>query len=199
MKITAIKQQVKRQGRYSIFVEGKYAFSLSDVALLESKLVNGQVLNDKEIGEYKQRSVDDKIYNNALNYLAIRPRSIWEMSQYLRRKDCPPALAESLINKLSQHKLLDDTAFAWSWVNNRRMLRPTSLRRLKQELRAKGVADDVIQQVLAEDETDEKQVLQQLIARKRRQTRYQDDQKLMQYLVGQGFSYGDIKEVLAAS
>jgi hypothetical protein len=41
MKITAIKQQVKRQGRYSIFVDDKYAFSLSENALLDQKITIG--------------------------------------------------------------------------------------------------------------------------------------------------------------
>ena len=44
MKITDIKAQVRRAGRYSIFVDGKYAFSLSDTALLEQKLKLGQEL-----------------------------------------------------------------------------------------------------------------------------------------------------------
>jgi SOS response regulatory protein OraA/RecX len=50
--------------------------------------------------------------------------------------------------------------------------------------------------VLAEDETDERAVLRELIDRKRRQLRYQDNLKLMRYLVGQGFSYDDVKSVL---
>jgi len=50
--------------------------------------------------------------------------------------------------------------------------------------------------VLEEDETDERQVLRELIERKRRQAKYQDNIKLMQYLSRQGFSYGDIKSAL---
>ena len=196
MKITSIKQQVKRQGRYSIFVEGKYAFSLSDRALLESRLVNGQELSPARIAEFKQLSVDDKVYNNALNYVMLRPRSRWEMEQYLQRKACSPPLAETILNKLSNIGVLSDEAFARSWVANRRLLKATSRRRLLQELRAKRVPDVVAQQALDEDDTDESEVLQELITRKRKQSRYQDDQKLMQYLAGQGFSYGYIKSAL---
>jgi regulatory protein len=197
MKVTSIRRQVKRQGRYSIFVEGKYAFSLSDTALLESGLHSGQELDEAQIRELRQTSADDKIYNNALNYLMIRPRSTWEMETYLKRKGASPPLSDSILNKLSNKQLLDDMAFARAWVTNRRLLKPTSLRRLQQELRAKRVPDDIAKQVLAEDETNEAVVLRELIARKRKQTKYQDDQKLMQYLAGQGFGYGDIKAALA--
>lgn len=196
MKITSIKQQVRRPGRYSIFVAGKYAFSLSDTALLEKGLHTGQAVTEAEVGELQRDSADDKLYNNALAYIARRPRSRWEMEQYLQRKQCSPALAHTILNKLSNIELLDDVKFAHSWVNNRRLLKPTSRRRLAQELRAKRISDEIIEQVLGADETDETTVLQELIARKRKQARYHDDQKLMQYLAGQGFSYGDIKAAI---
>jgi SOS response regulatory protein OraA/RecX len=83
-------------------------------------------------------------------------------------------------------------------VRNRRLLKPVSVRRLKQELRQKRIADDIAEQVLAADETDDRAVLRELIARKRRQTKYQDDLRLMQYLARQGFGYQDIKNALEA-
>lgn len=198
MQITAIKQQVKRQGRYSIFVAGKYAFSLSDTALLDQKLVVGQELTDVEIRELKKLSDDDKIYNAALNYLAIRMRSQWEMEEYLKRKGASPALLDSILNKLSINGLLDDEKFAVAFISDRQLLRPTSRRKLIIELRKKHVDNEVIEQALMEasEEDSDVQALTDLVARKRKQTRYQDDEKLMQYLARQGFNYGDIKEAL---
>ncbi len=197
MKITAIKQQVKRTDRYSIFVDGKYEFSLSDTALLDSKLVNGQELTKAQVRQFKQVSEDDKLYNNALAYATLRPRSSWEMEQYLRRKKCSPALEKRTMDKLSGIGLVDDDGFARSWVASRRLLKPISKRKLLQELRAKRVPDDAVRRALDEDGADERVVLAELIIRKRKQTRYRDDQKLMQYLAGQGFGYGDIKAVLS--
>ena len=196
MKITAIKQQVKRAGRYSIFVDDKYSFSLSADALLDSKITIGLELNPKQIEEFKQRSDDDKIYANVLNYLAIRPRSKWEIETYLARKKASPSLSEAIVSKLSINELIDDTKFAKAFVNDRRLLRPTSRRKLILELRQKHVADIVIQQVIGSEHQDETSALGAIIARKRHQTRYQDDLKLMQYLARQGFDYGDIKQAL---
>lgn len=196
MKITAITQQVKRQGRYSIFVEEKYAFSLSESALLDSKLASGQELTEVQVREYKQLSADDKLYGQALRYAAMRPRSTWEMESYLQRKKASPPLLQQILNKLSKIGMLDDVAFARSWIANRRLLKPTSRHRLTQELRAKRVPDEVIEQALKEDETSDQSVLLELVARKRKQSTYQDELKLMQYLARQGFSYNDIKEAL---
>ena len=196
MKVTAIKQQVRQQGRYSIFVEGKYSFSLSEAALLESKLANGQELSTEEVKKFKQLSGDDKLYGQALRYVAMRPRSTWEMGTYLQRKKASPLLSQQILNKLSDLQLLDDEAFARSWVANRRLLKPVARRRLTQELRQKRIDDEIVERVLREDETDERETLRELVARKRRQTKYQDSQKLMQYLARQGFGYDDIKTVL---
>src|SRR4051794_18630891 len=101
MKITSIKQQAKRTDRYSVFVEGKYAFSLSESALLDSKLASGQELTKEQVGEYKKLSADDKLYNRALRYVAMRPRTKWEIEQYLERKKASLALIEQILNKLS--------------------------------------------------------------------------------------------------
>lgn len=196
MKITGIKQQARRAGRYSIFVDGQYAFSLSDIGLLDSKLEVGKELNQAQVKVLKQVSADDKLYNNTLGYLAMRPRTKWEIVTYLRRKGASPALAETILNKLSNNKLIDDQKFAEALVNDRRLLRPTSRRKIILELRKKHVEDDVIQAVVGNDRQDEQAALLTVIERKRRQAKYQDDQKLMQYLARQGFGYGDIKSAL---
>lgn len=199
MKVTRITQQEKQRDRYSIFIDDKYAFSLSEGALLESKLAVGQELDKAALKQWKQVSADDKIYNQALRYAAVRLRSTWEMEQYLRRKDASPPLVEIILNKLSIIDLLNDEAFARAWMANRRLLRPTSTRKLQQELRVKRVADEVIEAVLSEEATgDDLTALREVVVKKRNLPKYRaDPMKLMNYLARQGFSYGDIKDVLA--
>lgn len=198
MKITKISQQVKQAGRYSIFVDDEYSFSLSDTTLLESGLVSRQELTGEQVRGYKQLSTDDKLYNRTLQYLAIRPRSVWEVEFYLKRKDAPAPLIEQITNKLLRLDLLDDYKFAESFTRDRRLLRSASTRKIQLELQKKHIASDIIGQVLAEDETDTGTMLKDVIVRKRQQTRFRDDEtKLMQYLARQGFGYGDIKQALA--
>ncbi|HSX35341.1 MAG TPA: RecX family transcriptional regulator [Patescibacteria group bacterium] len=196
MKISAIQQQVKRQGRYSVYVDGKFAFGLSESALIEQKLASGQELSPERLAELKKAAGLDKAYNNALRYVVMRPRSEWELADYFRRKGVDPEAGAIITDRLRRLDLLNDLAFARSWVANRRLLKTMSKRRLKLELTQKRVADDIIIRVLAEDETDERVTLKQLIAKKR--DRYPDRQKLMQYLARQGFSYDDIKTALSA-
>jgi len=197
MKITNIKQQVKRPDRYSVFVDGKYAFSLSETALLEQRLAGGQELDVQQLAALKEASGADKAYGNALRYAAMRLRSEWEVRTYLQRKKVDEPVAEDIMTRLRRIGLLDDTAFARAWVANRRTLKSTSKRKLQLELQQKHVPEGVIRQVLEQDQTDERETLRQLIAKK--QARYPDRMKFMQYLARQGFSYDDIKAVLDQS
>jgi regulatory protein len=194
MKITSIKQQVKRPDRYSIYVDEKFAFGLSESGLLASKIAIGQELDKQQFAALKSSAATDKAYGNALRYVVMRPRSMWEMQTYLKRKDVEEPVAELIIQKLTALDLLSDRAFAEAWVANRRLLKATSKRRLRQELKQKRVSESIIDAVLQEDETDERSVLRELIAKKR--NKYPDRTKLMQYLARQGFGYDDIKAAL---
>lgn len=197
MKITDIKQQLKRADRYSIYIDGKYALSFSESELLTTRLRINQEFTQAEFDELKDRAVIDKGYDRSLNLIMRRPRSEWELRDYLARKDYERGTTDKILNKLSKKGYVDDADFARRWVENRRLLKATSKRRLVQELRQKRVPDEVIQSVLEQDETNDKDVLRGLVERKRKQTKYQDNLKLMQYLSRQGYNYDDIKSVLS--
>lgn len=197
MVITAIKQQAKRADRFSIYVDGKYSFSVGENELLKLGLYTGQELTEEQLDSFKDESAYGKWFDRALNLLSYRLRSEWEITDYLKRKDCPPYITEKILSKLKEKNYIDDKRFAETWVSNRRLLKATSRRRLAQELRSKRIDGSVIESVLAGDKeaTDEREVLRQLVEKKRQ--RYPDQLKLMQYLARQGYSYDDIKTVLA--
>lgn len=234
-KVSSITRQVKRQNRYSVFVDDKYSFSLSETQLADSGLHIGQELSAEEIKGYKSESALGKLYERTLNWLAIRPRSEWEIETYLDKillKHKKPVsrvdpweqrshsnkiakksqigrreqnekgeeekvdMKSEIVEKLKDLRLVDDLAFARSWVDSRRLLKATSRKKLWVELKTKRVPADIIEQVLDEDETDELEVLKSLIERKSRQSQYRDRQKLLAYLARQGFRYDQIKQAL---
>lgn len=196
MKITNIKQQVKRQDRYSIFVDEKYSFSLSESELMSSGIRIGREYSETELEELHQKAVLDKAYMRALDLLSRRARSEWELRDYLRRKDYDQETADAILERLTKAGYVDDYGFAQSWIENRHLLKSISRRKLWQELKQKHIADDIITQVLGEDETDELETVKDLVVKKRGQSRYQDDEKLIAYLLRQGYRYDDIKRAM---
>lgn len=198
MKITAIKQQIKNPERASIFVDGKYSFSLSLNELVAEKLKNGQELDESELVRLKKLSSEGKLKMRALAWVLMRPHSQKEFADYLKRKKAPPELVEVWNEEFSAKNYLDDQAFARWWVETRRTSKLSSTKKLTYELRQKGVSRQAIDQALSlENPEDELQALRSLAAKKLKLSRYQQDpEKLKRYLLAQGYSYGLISRVL---
>src|SRR5581483_11901484 len=112
MKLTSIKQQVKNPERVSIFVEGKYEFSLSLDELVKYKLRNGDELEKSDLKRFKKISADGKLRGRALEWLLSRPRSQREFRDYLYRKKTEPEQIDSLSGEFTEKGYLDDAKFA---------------------------------------------------------------------------------------
>lgn len=198
MKITAIKAQVKNSDRVSVYVDEKYALSLTYNQLLDQKIHAGLEVDQARLDTLKHTSDLGKAYERAMMYALLRPRSIREIQDYCRRKKWAPEDCRIIIDKLIAKRYVDDRAFAKSWVENRAFNKATSRRKLMLELKQKGVSDDIIQETMAEGPYNETAALSGLVAKKRKLARYKsDDQKLVQYLARQGFGFDDIKRALA--
>ena len=60
------------------------------------------------------------------------------------------ALVQAAIDRLEELGMLDDEAFARSWVESRDRARPRGERALRSELALKGVAREVVDRILAD-------------------------------------------------
>lgn len=195
MKITAIKAAVKTIGRFNVFVDGAYSFSLDESQIITTGIRVGREYTEAELTHLKEESEFGKAYGRALQYVFRRPRSEKELRDYAWRKGWEPPMTERVMNRLRDKGYLDDAKFADAWVRHRAMGKPMSARRLRLELRQKGLAPELIEQALDKDDTfDEHTALRTLVAKKR--SRYTDEQKFIAYLVRQGYSYDDVKTVL---
>lgn len=199
-KITNIKQAVKNPERVNVFVDGKYEFSLDVTQLLDLKLKVGQEITLAQLSEYKKLSEYGKLYQRTLEWVLSRPRSEKETSDYLYKKIYEKKLDKEyigkIIEKLEKKKYLNDEAFAKWYVENRFVKKGISKKRLSLELAKKGISREIVERVLKDSGRDEKEEILKIIAKKR--ARYDDD-KLIQYLGRQGFSYELAKDLVLAS
>lgn len=198
MKITSIKQQVKNPERASIFLDGKYSFSLSLNELVAEKLKIGQELDESAQKRLKKLSDDGKLKMRALEWIMTRPRSTREFKDYMFRKQADPDLAEKLITEFTDRNYLSDLSFT-NWLIDMRRRQGKSERAIRAELSKKGVPRETVQEA-TESDGDELERLRQVVVKKQKLARYtQDPQKLIQYLARQGFTYDDIKTVLSST
>ena len=83
----------------------------------------------------------------ALRLLKFRPRSEYELRRRLKQKGFPEEGIRQTLDFLQECQLLDDREFARMWAESRAK-RPLGLRRIKQELKAKGISRDLTEQVI---------------------------------------------------
>lgn len=211
MKITSISSQLKNPDRVNVSVDGKYRFSLAISQVVDLGVKVGKEYSEEELAGLEGESEFGKLYSRALEYCLVRPRSAREVRDYVWKKTraskyktrtglvkeragVSEETVERIFNQLVERGYVNDETFTRWWIENRNQRKGTSLRRLSSELRAKGVDVKIIESLLEETSRTDEEELQKIIAKKRR--RYPDDQKLMQYLARQGFSYEDIKAAL---
>ena len=211
--ITALTAQVRNADRVNVFIDGTYDFSLDVAQVVDCGVKVGRILTEAELTELRHEGEFGKLYARALEYTLMRPHSAREIRDYLQRKTLPRkykqrktgtlvekpgaslAVVQQVFARLEQRGHIDDGAFAQWWVENRHQSKGVSRRKLEAELRAKGVAPEVINQALAQSRRTDENELAKVIAKKR--PRYPDEQKLIAYLLRQGFAYDDIRAALA--
>ena len=186
--ITDLKQGVKNPNRVNVFVDGKFSFSLDVSQVVDFHIKKGMEIDAEQLAEYKKASEFGKLYQRTLEWVLLRPRSERETNDYLYKKIYEKKLDKQYINliieKLKNKKYLDDFKFAEWYVENRFVKKGISRKRLAMELMKKGISAEIIDDVL-DARNDEEEILK-IIAKKR--AKY-DDEKLIQYLCRQGFSY----------
>ena len=104
-----------------------------------------------------------------LDQLTGRARTRSELAGKLAGKGVPDDLATRLLDRFEEVGLVDDEAFARSWVQSRQSGKGLARRALAQELRRKGVDDSVAREALDEvDPDDEVEGARMLVRRKLR-------------------------------
>ncbi len=194
--ITALEVQKRNKKRVSVFIDEVYAFSVSlDEA---ARLRKGQVLSEEDLSRITGEAAITVATDSAARFLTVRPRSEQEVRQNLAKKETPPAVIEAAIERLTAFGYLDDRAFADLWVRNRLTYKPTSPRALRYELRQKGIANDIVDMVLADlDAEDSAYRAAQAQSRRLRGTeRREFEKKLGAFLQRRGFSYDVVRTVL---
>ncbi|MBZ0295378.1 MAG: RecX family transcriptional regulator [Anaerolineae bacterium] len=193
--VTALEIQKRNKERVNVYLDGEYAFSLD--MMKAAMLHKGQQLTEAEITALRDEDDVIRAFDRAIRFLAYRPRSTEEVRRNLADKAVPETVIEAAIARLNQRGYLDDRAFAAFWIENRSQFKPLSPRALRYELRQKGVAAAVIDELLASVDAEDAayRAAQARVNRLQGSSRDLFRQKLMRFLQGRGFSYDIMRDV----
>jgi len=158
MRITALEPQMNNPDRINLFVDGRFLMGVNAVIVLQMGLRLEQELTPEQLEQLQSEEVEQRAVDRALNFLSYRPRSREEVRRYLRRKETPPEIIETALARLDRLDFVNDRTFAGFWIESREHFSPRGARALKNELRMKGVERDVVDE-LVNDEQDEERAL----------------------------------------
>ena len=103
--ITNVSTQ-KQKKRYNIFLDGQYAFSVSENILIKKRLFKGTNLTDEQIAEIKQAELDQRTLNLAQDFLSYQMRTVNEVCIYLRQKGVSETAIKVAIADLKKTKVI---------------------------------------------------------------------------------------------
>ena len=126
--------------------------------VLQMGLKVGQTLTPEQLVQLRSEELLQQAVDRALNFLSFRPRSREEVRRYLKKKETPPELIDTVLERLDRLDFVNDRAFASFWIESREQFNPRGSNVLKNELRMKGVDRDVVDELVS-DEKDEERAL----------------------------------------
>jgi len=142
--------------------------------------------------------------NTAYRFLSYRPRSRAEIETKLRDKEFDETVVAAVLVDLARLGYVNDEQFARAWARGRVRLRGFGRRRIDQELKAKGVAPEIIGEAVAEvfGETSETETALQVAEKKLRTMQHLEPEARKRRLAGllerKGYAFAVIREVLGA-
>lgn len=152
----------------------------------------------------RKLSTETDLYTAAINGLARRAYSVYEMRTYLERRAEDKDVVKGVLDRLKHLDYLDDARYARQFVRLRTELRKQGAFRIARDLRARGVPDRHIEAALAEraPESSESALVRERLKRRIKLLRGPLDERriasLYRGLLHAGFSADTIRRELSA-
>lgn len=200
--ITSVTAQ-KRQHRYNFFLDGHYAFSVSEKTLAEFVLLKGKTLTDQQVAAIQQFDVDAKVSDLAAQYLSYEPRTVHEVSVYLTKKGASPEALAHAVAELTDLGLLDDEAYVQLFIKHNLRVGSHGPMSLARQLAQKGIADELAENALAAVPDDDwlpigQKIVRSLTSQVGKLSSREVNRKMQAKLRSHGFS-GDLLTTILAN
>lgn len=197
MKISKIEPQKKNKRRSTIYINGNFAFGLSNEILLKFELHEGDPIDKDLIENVLLEQEKQRIRDRALRILRYRKRSVGELKTRLTRIGFDPDLVKGIIEEFVEDNTLNDTDFAESFVADHTNLKPKGNIYISRELKKRGIPPGTIDQAL--QLRDENQVVKDFLDKKLSHLDIKspkERQKVIRRLLSRGFTPSVVFSIL---
>lgn len=199
MKITSIERNKKNRDMLSVYIDGKFAFTISESNFLSMNLYDDLVLSEEKIDYIKNTLNFLEAKDKAIRFLTMKLRTEKEVRDKLRESGYDNNCIEMVINELKAIGYINNKLYAQKYIYDRAKLKPQSKKMMKRQLLLKGISEDIADEVLKDWKVDDLTVARSLVKRKFGKYEMSDEKvrrKAQSFLIYRGFSTGTIKEAL---
>jgi regulatory protein len=197
VKISKIEPQKKNKKRSTIYINGSFAFGLSNEIILKFDLHEDDQIDDETIQNILLEQEKQKIRERALRILHYRKRSVQELKTRLTKVGFDNDLIQQVIEEFLRDSTLNDEDFAEAFVADYTNLKPKGNIFISRELAKRGIDQKVIKKVISI--RDEKQMVMDFLQKKLAHfsaKNPKDRQKILHRLLSRGFTPGVVYDIL---
>ena len=149
--ITRLTVQQHQTTRVSVFLDGVFAFGVSQDLVRTWGLRVGRTLSIEEQAHIAAAERLLAAQATALQYLAARPRTAHEVQQKLHRSGVPDEVADEVMARLHTQGTLDDAAYTHAYLTSRLGSRGYGPQRLRRELHQRGISRTLVEEAVQQD------------------------------------------------
>jgi regulatory protein len=199
MKITSAEQQKNNKDRYSIYIDGKYEFSVAEEDYIRLGLYEEKELTQEDIDYIKNCVNLNSAKYMGLKFISIKLRTGSEVRNKLQENGFDKDTIEAAIEELRAMGYLNDRIYVQKYLYDRSKLKPKSKKLLKMELQNKGLETELIDELLSSLDVDEESIAENLLRKKFGKYDLNDEKikkKAYAFLHHRGFNFGLIEQTV---
>ena len=196
MTVTEIKPVTKQ--KFQIELDGQPAFVLYKGELSRYHIQKGDELEETVYREIVDEVLTKRAKLRAMHLLEKMDRTKAELRRKLEQSGYPSEAVEAALTYVESFHYIDDARYAAMYMENQKNKK--GMARIRMELIQKGIAPEILQQVLEETEekTDSRDVIREMLEKKRKiqgPLEEKEKQRLYGFFMRRGFSSSDILAV----
>lgn len=199
MEITSVEKSKKNKNRLSVYVDGKFSFTISEEDYISLNLYENPSLTEETLDYIKSTLNFRDAKSIAVRYLSLKLRTEKEVRSKLHDEGYGEECIEHVVEELKAIGYINNKLYAQKYVFDRSKLKPLSRKLMKQELLSRGISEDITDEVLNDWKVEDSVVAESLLKKKFGKYDMKDEKiykKAAMFLLHRGFSYDLTREAL---
>lgn len=194
-KVTAIEVQKNNPERYSVFLDGEFAFGISDIDLFNLGIKTGIEIDDDFLSKIEETVDYKKCLDAAVKAVSAKMYSKKEIRDKLAKKGFTDTAVKNAVDLLEEYGYINDEAYAKVFAEYKG--RKNGAAKIRYELISKGIMPEIADEILKDFDnySDLKEMMKKKINGKAIDRKEKD--KLIRAFMSKGFGYDAVKKCLS--